>query len=118
MTATEPAEAIDARLAEIRAGLEACAAEGFDPAHVTIITYDLGYLGLFPSADTETPKALAVLARLTDEEPTRHDQETATVYRVGDLVVYAELHPDEVARRAALLDEGQGDVPPNAGSAS
>jgi len=100
-------DAIEARLAEIRAVLEACEAEGSDAEHVTVSSYERGLVEVFPLPPGERHgrgdqvTALAVLARLTDQPHARRDLPvTFTTYAAGGFTVYAELRPDAVAEHA------------------
>ena len=92
-----PAEAIDARLVEFRAVLEACAAEGFDPSSVFLNSSGAGHAWIWPNGGgrhVSEAKARAVLARLTDGDPVRSDVSASSSYALGDIRVFAERHPD------------------------
>lgn len=94
---------IDRRVAAVRAALEACAEEGFDPSGVALSQYtesttDIharnGYL-------CTRDEAYAILARLAPEMepepfdvPSREGYRGHTSYSAGGYLVYAELRPD------------------------
>jgi len=109
-------DAIEARLAEIRRALEACEAEGSDASQVHVSSYERGRMEVFPLPPGEArgrvdeARALAVLARLTDQPHARTDLPPShTSYKADGWTVYAELHPDVVAARAAEAEAAGGE---------